>query len=218
MIKLRQERKEDFFETENVIREAFWNHYSPACNEHYLIHIMRNSPNFIPKLDIVAIDTESDKIVGNIMYLKSFIIGDNGKKYEVLSLGPIGVLPEYQKKGIGKKLIEYTKEIAKTMNYKAILLCGDPEYYSRQGFVKAEIYGIRNSNNMYADALQIFELYEGALSEIKGCYYEDEIYNVDDNMVKEYDKNFQDKEIIYGTPMQKKFEEISKKVKPYIAD
>ena len=29
MIELRQEKPNDFFETENVIREAFWNHYIP---------------------------------------------------------------------------------------------------------------------------------------------------------------------------------------------
>lgn len=49
------------------------------------------------------------------------------RRYEVLSLGPIGVLPEYQKKGIGGMLLAKTKEIAKRMGFQGILLCGDPE-------------------------------------------------------------------------------------------
>ena len=96
MIELRLEKTNDYFESENVIREAFWNHYTPACNDHYLIHIMRNCPAFVSELDIVAED--ENKIVGVSMCLRSYIFGDDGKKYEVLSLGPIGVLPEYLRK------------------------------------------------------------------------------------------------------------------------
>ena len=92
-IELRNERFSDYPETENVVREAFWNRYSPGCYEHYLIHIMRYSRAFVPQLDFVAVF--DDKIVGNIVFLKSVIQADTGKEYEVLSLGPISVLPEY---------------------------------------------------------------------------------------------------------------------------
>lgn len=47
-IKLRIEQPSDYNETENVTREAFWNHFSPGCDEHYLLHIMRNHPKFVP--------------------------------------------------------------------------------------------------------------------------------------------------------------------------
>ena len=99
-IELRNERFSDYPETENVVREAFWNRYSPGCCEHYLIHIMRYSRAFVPQLDFVAVF--DDKIVGNIVFLKSVIQADTGKEYEVLSLGPISVLPEYQNMGIGQ--------------------------------------------------------------------------------------------------------------------
>ena len=61
-IKLRIEQSSDYHETENITREAFWNHYSPGCDEHYLLHIMRNHPKFVPELDIVA--EHNNKIVG----------------------------------------------------------------------------------------------------------------------------------------------------------
>lgn len=213
MIELRQERTSDYRSSENVIREAFWNHYTPACDDHYLIHIMRDCPAFVPELDLVAVD--GDKIVGNSMCLKSYIEGDDGNRYEVLSLGPIGVLPGYQRSGIGGMLISRTKEFAKTLGYRGILLCGDPDYYTRQGFIAAEKYGIRNAENMYADALHACELYEDAFKGISGMYYEDEIYNINENCAKEFDKQFPAKEIVYGTPGQKKFEIMVKRVKPY---
>ena len=53
-LKLRTEQPADYRETENVTREAFWNLYSPGCCEHYLLHVMRDSPAFVPELDLVA--------------------------------------------------------------------------------------------------------------------------------------------------------------------
>lgn len=97
--KIRLEQPEDYLETEIVTREAFWNHFSPGCDEHYLLHIMRNCPDFIPELDFVAVLDE--KIIGNVVSIKSIIKGDDGKEYELLGLGPISVLPEYQGMGVG---------------------------------------------------------------------------------------------------------------------
>ncbi len=205
-IELRQEQPADYSETENVTREAFWNHYSPACSEHYLLHIMRDCPAFVPELDVVAVC--DGKIVGNVVYMKSVIRADNGNSYEVLSLGPISVLPEYQRKGIGGRMIEYTRDIARRMGFAAILLCGDPDYYSRQGFLSAETFGIRTEDNMYADALQVCPLCENAMSGMKGRYIEDSVYQVDEAAATEFDKHFPPKEIIVGTPSQKRFDEI----------
>lgn len=203
---LRVEQPSDFFETENVTREAFWNHYSPGCCEHYLLHIMRHSPAFVPELDLVAVD--DGKIVGNVVHMKAVIKADDEREYEVLSLGPISVLPEYQGKGIGTRLIEDSRERAREMGFCAILLCGEPNYYTRRGFVPAETLGIRTSDDMYAVALHVCELYENALSGISGRYFEDEIYNFAPDAVAEYDKNFPAKEKISGTPSQKRFDEI----------
>ena len=137
-IELRQEEPKDYYETEKVTREAFWNYYSPACSEHYLIHIMRDDDSFIPELDVVAI--VDNKIVGNVVYLKSVICGDNGKEYDVLSLGPISVLPEYQKQGIGRQLIDYTREIAKTLQVCELYENALSEAKGR--YIENSIYGV----------------------------------------------------------------------------
>jgi len=87
-------------------------------------------------------------------------------------------------------MIDYTRKLAKEMGFRAILLCGDPDYYSRQGFVPAETLDIRTADNMYAAALQVCELYENALADAKGRYIEDAIYEIDKASAAEFDKNF----------------------------
>ena len=102
----------------------------------------------------------------------------DSNQYEVLSLGPISVLPEYQQQGIGGRMIALTKKLASEMGFRAILLCGDPDYYLRQGFIPAETLGIRTEDNMYATALHVCELYDNALANAKGRYIEDKIYEI----------------------------------------
>lgn len=206
-IELRTEQVSDYKETEFVTREAFWNHYSPGCNEHYLLHIMRDSPNFVKELDFVALC--DGKIVGNVVYLKSCIVADDGNRYEVLSLGPISVLPDFQRKGIARMLIGHTRVLAVRMGFRAILLCGDPDFYSRVGFLPAEDFGIRTADNTYFKALHVCGLYENALNDIRGRYIEDEIYyQIDPAETADFDKNFPYKPVIVGTPSQKRFEEV----------
>lgn len=206
-IELRTEQPADHAETENVTREAFWNHYSPGCNEHYLLHIMRGSPSFIPELDVVAV--HGGRIVGNIVHVKSVIRTDDGKECKVLGMGPISVLPEYQGRGIGRRMIDYTRERAREMGFRAILLYGDPAYYSRHGFVPAETLGIRTADNMYAAALQACELQENALSGMRGRYVEAAIYDFDEKCAAEFDRHFPAREMVSGTPSQKRFEKIA---------
>lgn len=205
-VTLRPEQPADYRATETVTREAFWNHFGPGCDEHYLVHIMRGHPAFVPQLNVVALD--GDKIVGNVMYLKGLIRADDGREVEVLSLGPISVLPEYQGKGIGGRLIEHTRALARDMGHIAILLCGDPAFYTRQGFVPAETLGIRMADDMYVTALHVCELYEGALAGARGRYFEDAIYEVDAAAAAAFDKAFPPKERVTGTPTQERFKQV----------
>lgn len=203
---LRPETPKDYSTVENLTRESFWNLYFPGCNEHYLVHVLRTSDVFIPELDFVAI--VDDKIVGNIMYAKSTIIGDDDTKHEVLTFGPVCVLPGYQRKGIGAALINHTRTVAAEMGYKAIFIYGDPEIYKHIGFVPAENYQIRTKDNMYAAALQVYELKEGTLSELKGRFVEDDVYEVSEEATAEFDKQFPEKEKLSGTDSQKRFLEL----------
>ena len=50
---IRQETPKDHREVENLIREAFWNVYRPGCSEHYVMHVLRDDPDFVKELDFV---------------------------------------------------------------------------------------------------------------------------------------------------------------------
>lgn len=197
---IRQERPEDFAQTEDLTREAFWNQYAPGCSEHFLLHIMRDCPAFVKDLDLVAV--LDHRIVGNVVFVKGHILTDNRTKVEVLTLGPISVHPNYQRKGIGRKLIERAAAEALKLGFKAIVLCGDPDFYSKVGFVAAEKHRIRTSENKYFAALQIRELFPKALKGIQGRYFEDPIYNFDQKEAEKFDKLFEAKTKLTNTPGQ----------------
>jgi len=188
---LRLEEEKDYNSVENLTREAFWNVYKPGCDEHLLIHNMRKTKEFVKDLDYVTIF--NDEIIGNIVYAKSKII-DINREYDVLTFGPVSVLPMYQRKGIGKKLIEHTITKAQEMGFIAILIYGNPQYYERFGFRNTKEYTITDMEGNYIDALMALELYPNSLENIHGKFFEGEAYKIDKKELEIFEKNFPYKE------------------------
>ncbi len=136
MIEIRQENNKDYEEVYNVVKMAFESAKHSDGNEQDLVVDLRKSKNFIPKLSLVAIF--DDKIVGYILFTKIKI----GKSTE-LALAPLAVLPEYQRQGIGKKLIKEGHKIAKKLGYHFSFVLGSEKYYPKSGYVPASRYGIK---------------------------------------------------------------------------
>ena len=191
-ITIRPEFEKDYFETEYITREAFWDVYHPGCMEHLVLHRLREAPAFVRELNFVACDVE--RIVGNIVCSKAKVINDAEQEYEVLCMGPLSVLPEYQGKGIGSLLIKTTVKKAQELGYKGIVIYGNQDYYHRFGFVNAEKFGIRTSGGENFDYFMALELTEGSLQGITGNFYEDEAFKVNDKELEEFDKAFPYKE------------------------
>ena len=105
---IRLEKSEDYRAVENLVREAFWNVYRPGCSEHYVIHVLRNDPAFVKKLDFVM--EQDGKLIGQNMFMKTIIESDDGRKIPVLTMGPIGIIPELKRKGYGKAILDYSLE------------------------------------------------------------------------------------------------------------
>ena len=201
-IVLRPEKETDYYAVEHLTREAFWNVHCPGCDEHLLIHHMRSADAFIKELDYVAV--YHNEIIGHIAYAKTNIFGNDGTEYGVITFGPVSVLPVYQKKGIGKKLITHTIAKAAEMGFNAILIYGFPEYYTRFGFVNSKKYKITNMEGNYHDALMALELYSGALEHISGKFCEGDIYDIDKSKLEPFEKNFPYKEkLVLDTQMFK---------------
>ena len=136
MFEIRKENKNDYNEVYNVIKKAFEAAEHSDGNEQDLVVRLRNSKAFIPELSLVAV--EENKIVGYILFTK-IKIKDNIE----LALAPLAVLPEYQRKGIGKKLIETGHNIAKNLGYHYSIVLGSENYYSKMGYIPAIQYGIK---------------------------------------------------------------------------
>jgi predicted N-acetyltransferase YhbS len=189
---LRREEEKDYRAVENLTREAFWNVYKPGCDEHAVLHNMRHSDVFVKELDFIA--TFDREIAGNIVYAKAKVIHAAAGEHEVLTFGPLSVLPKYQKNGIGKKLIEHTLAKSKEAGFGAIIIYGNPAYYGRFGFANSKKYGITDTQGNYNDALLALELTPGALKNISGKFFEGEVYNVSKEELEQFGKHFPYKE------------------------
>ena len=167
---IRNEKENDYRTVEELTREAFWNLYVPGCNEHFILHNLRKSSDFIPELDFIA--EKEGQIVGNIVYSRGIIKDQQGAEKEVICFGPVSVLPAFQKQGIGSALIIHTINLARAMGYPAIFIYGDPRYYSRFGFRCAEKYDIKTADDKFAVALLALELKQGVLNNMPGRFIE----------------------------------------------
>ena len=192
--KIRLEEKEDFRETEDLIREAFWNVYHPGCSEHYVMHVLRDDPAFVKKLDFVM--EYLGQIVGQNMFMETVIEADDGSIIPVLTMGPICITPALKRKGCGKMLLDYSLERAAEMGYGAVLFEGNIKFYSNCGFDYASRFGIRY-HDLPQDADQSFflcrELIPGYLNNITGVYQTPKGYYVDEKEVEAFDKTFPEK-------------------------
>lgn len=206
-ILIREEQPQDWREVEELTREAFWNEYVPGCSDHLVAHRLRSSGAFIPQLDLVAVD-EDGRIVGNIMYTHAVIHRDNGDKMPVVCFGPLSVLPELQGQGIGSELIEASKARAMELGYTTIVICGEPRYYKKFGFIAAEEYDVAMDGNVFAPALQILDLTGGKLLAIHGVFCEAREFSVSERETEEFDRNFPPKEKMSGLPSQQRFLEL----------
>ena len=193
-MELRLENEKDYFEVENLTREAFWDVYRPGCSEHLVLNKLRQADSFIKDLDYVLI--EEGKIVGNIVYTKMFTGTERKMSDEVIAFGPISVHPDFQRKGLGKKLIGYTLDKAKCLGYKAVLITGDNNYYNPLGFESACRYHVYLPGTSEDDEAVFFmakELEEGYLGNNNGIYDFDICFNVSEEELEIFDRKFPEK-------------------------
>ena len=192
---IRPERKEDERAVEELIRESFWNVYRPGCSEHYVMHVLRDDPDFVKELDFVM--EKDGRLIGQNIFMKAVINGDDGKDVPVLSMGPICIANDLKRKGYGKKLLDYSLEKAAEMGFGAVLFEGNIDFYGKSGFSYAREFGIRY-HDLPEDADDSFflcrELIPGYLDDVTGVYQTPKGYYVDDRDVEEFDRDFPPKE------------------------
>ena len=192
---IRNERPSEYREVENLVRESFWNVYRPGCLEHYVLHCLRKDPAFIPELDFVM---EVDgKLIGQCIYMHATIQADDGRTIPIVTMGPIGILPEYKRQGYGKALLDYSLDKAAEMGFGAICFEGNIAFYGKSGFTYASDFGIRYHGLPEGEDASFFlckELIPGFLDGITGVYATPAGYYVDENECEVFDKDFPPKE------------------------
>lgn len=192
---IRLEQREEQHEVENLTREAFWNIYRPGCLEHYVLHCLRNDEAFIPELDFVM---EADgRLIGQVICMRAALRLDDESLLPIMTLGPIGILPNYKRQGYGKALLDYTLERATEMGFGAVCFEGNIDFYGKSGFSYASDFNIRYHGLPEGEDASFFlckELKKGYLDGVSGEYATPQGYFVDETACEVFDRQFPPKE------------------------
>jgi putative acetyltransferase len=160
MIKIRPEKEIDREDIYKVNELAFGRDV-----ESRLVDSLRNSESYVEGLSLVA--EHVGEIIGHIMFTRISTDPEN-EKFVGVSLAPIAVLPDCQKKGIGSKLIREGIKACKSKSFKAIIVIGHPEYYPKFGFTQAREKGLESSIPVPDEAFKVLELVTGSLEGTEG--------------------------------------------------
>ena len=194
-LNIRLENETEYREVENLVRESFWNVYRPGCREHFVLHELRKDPDFVPELDLVL--EKDGKIIGQNMFMRAVIQSDDGREIPIMTMGPIGILPEFKRMGYGKFLLDHSLERAAERGCGALCFEGNIDFYGKSGFRPASEFGIRYHGLPEGEDASFFlcrELIPGYLDDITGEYTPPKGYFVDEKAAEEFDKMFPPKE------------------------
>ncbi|KDE11982.1 GNAT family N-acetyltransferase [Rhodococcus aetherivorans] len=113
-----------------------------------LVEALRAGPAWLPRLSLVATDAEGT-VVGHVCVTRGTVDGE-----PALALGPIGVLPELQRAGVGGALMHAVLGAADALDEPLVVLLGHLDYYPRFGFVPAAELGVEPDVPEWASHLQ----------------------------------------------------------------
>ena len=205
---IRLEEERDYSKVENLVRDAFWNVYRPGAYEHYIVHNLRNDSSFIK--DLAYVIEENDDILGHINYSNGQLnlykenrygveIKLNEGSQKATVLGPLAIKNDCQNQGYGSKLIKFTLRLVQEKNIPFVFVIGDEDYYRRFGFESASKYKFflegtdTNDENPFF-MIKVFEKNFKNIDYDKGIFYNPKVFDVDENQIEEFDKNFEYKE------------------------
>ena len=116
---------------------------------------------------LISLVAELDGLtVGHILF--SLISLDAPSELELMGLGPMGVLPQHQRQGIGSALVAEGLKHCAALDCDAVVVLGHPAYYPRFGFVTASKYEISSKYKVPDEVFMIKELKPGSLRGVSG--------------------------------------------------
>jgi putative acetyltransferase len=154
---IRTEEQADYLPIYAVNESAF---ETPA--EAKLVDVLRMEAH--PVISLVA--NEGEKIVGHILFSPASLSGH--PDLNIMGLGPMAVVPEVQRKGIGTALVNSGLEKCIELGYGAAVVLGHSGYYPRFGFVPSVQYGISCEFDVPPEVFMVLELQHGYLKDAHG--------------------------------------------------
>lgn len=194
-IVVRNEQEKDYRRVEEIARAAFFtpwrieNGQIGCPYEHWMVNELRKRGGVL-ELSLVA---EMDGVVVGHVICNNATVTTSDDIISVLNIGPVSVMPEYQRQGVGKALMTELIHKAKRLGYGAFLFFGRPEYYPKFGFVEASEFGITDMNGENCPPFMGMELIQGYLETARGGkFYEGDIFEDELNRekVKKFDEEF----------------------------
>lgn len=155
---IRSETRFDLASIRNVNEKAFG-----GCEEADIVDTLRRRGAVL--LSLVAVLDSA--VVGHILFSPLEIVTPQSR-VSAAALGPMGVLPPHQRRGIGSRLVERGLETLRREGLSAVVVLGHPHYYPRFGFVPASTFGIRCQFDVPDEAFMAMELRRGALAGVEG--------------------------------------------------
>ncbi|WP_137789212.1 N-acetyltransferase [Bacillus sp. E(2018)] len=174
-VNIRVERTEDFKKTEEVVRKSFESEAFSDKKEHILVNRIRKTEAFVSELSLVAENGEQE-IIGHILLSKVKIINEK-QTNESLALAPVSVIPQFQHKGIGSKLIKTALSTAKNLGYQSVIVLGHQDYYPKFGFQPASNWGIKAPFEVPDEVFMAIEITEDSLADVSGVVHYSEAFS-----------------------------------------
>jgi putative acetyltransferase len=157
-VTIRSETPEDIAAIHRLNVQAF----DQRPNEARLVDLLRAAGKAV--ISLVAVS--EGEVMGHVLFSPVTLDPPNAG-FTGVGLGPVAVSPEFQRQGIGSRLIREGLDRCRQMGFEAVVVLGDPRYYSRFGFKRAGSFGLGNDYNA-DEHFMALELKEGALHNLRG--------------------------------------------------
>lgn len=152
---IRPVRRSDQAAVDGLLRAAF-----EGPDEADLVRALRGCPEYVPALELMA--ERMGEVVGHLMFTTADVVG-RPREIPVLALAPVAVAPSHQRRGVGTELMDLGLDLARARGDVAVIVVGDPAYYTRFGFKPASRFGVRVPFEAPDEAVMALELQPGVL-------------------------------------------------------
>jgi putative acetyltransferase len=145
-IQIRNERQGDVEQIHRVTELAFRDVPHTDHTEQFIVQALRRSR----MLTVSLVAESNDEVIGHVALSPVTVSDDSASWY---GMGPVSVLPEYQGKGVGSKLVNSALTELKAKGAGGCVVLGDPNYYHRFGFKVVEGLAFPGVSSEYFQAL-----------------------------------------------------------------